>query len=79
MAWKLVRLAACAIVLISAIVAATLSKNTSVAHQDPRIAALAQPEGLSGNRDVVEHYNAHFKLQLTEAEINDLVEYLKSL
>src|SRR5829696_5939424 len=30
-------------------------------------------------KDVVEHYNAHFKLKLTEAEASDLVEYLKSL
>jgi hypothetical protein len=30
-------------------------------------------------KDVVEHYNAHFKLKLTEAEMSDLVEYLKSL
>ena len=30
-------------------------------------------------QDVVKHYNAHFKLKLTEAEVNDLVEYLKSL
>ena len=29
--------------------------------------------------DVIKHYNAHFKLGLTDAEINDLVEYLKSL
>jgi cytochrome c peroxidase len=29
--------------------------------------------------DVVEHYNVHFKLGLTPAEINDLAEYLKSL
>jgi hypothetical protein len=30
-------------------------------------------------KDVVDHYNSHFKLKLTEAEVNDLVEYLKSL
>jgi cytochrome c peroxidase len=30
-------------------------------------------------RDVVLHYNDHFKLQLTEPEGNDLIEYLKSL
>jgi len=30
-------------------------------------------------KDVVEHYNAHFKLKLTEAEASDLAEYLKSL
>jgi len=30
-------------------------------------------------KDVVEHYNAHFKLKLTDAGVNDLVEYLKSL
>ena len=29
--------------------------------------------------DVIKHYNAHFKLKLTEAEASDLVEYLKSL
>ena len=29
--------------------------------------------------DVIDHYNAHFKLGLTENEINDLAEYLKSL
>jgi hypothetical protein len=29
--------------------------------------------------DVVDHYNAHLKLGLTETEIADLVEYLKSL
>jgi hypothetical protein len=29
--------------------------------------------------DVVDHYNAHFNLELTEEEILDLVEYLKSL
>lgn len=30
-------------------------------------------------KDVVEHYNGHFKLELTEGEKNDLIEYLKSL
>jgi Cytochrome c len=30
-------------------------------------------------KDVVNHYNGHLKLKLTEAEVNDLVEYLKSL
>jgi CxxC motif-containing protein (DUF1111 family) len=30
-------------------------------------------------RDVVDHYNAFFGLGLTEQEINDLIEYLKSL
>jgi len=30
-------------------------------------------------RDVIGHYNAHFKLGLTENEGNDLAEYLKSL
>lgn len=30
-------------------------------------------------RDVVDHYNAFFNLGLTEEEINDLIEYLKSL
>ena len=30
-------------------------------------------------RDVVDHYNAHFRLQLSDAEARDLVEYLKSL
>jgi hypothetical protein len=29
--------------------------------------------------DVIDHYNAHFKLQLNEGEIRDLAEYLKSL
>ena len=29
--------------------------------------------------EVIEHYNAHFKLELTEREINDLAEHLKSL
>jgi len=29
--------------------------------------------------DVVKHYDAHFKLKLTDAEVADLVEYLKSL
>jgi hypothetical protein len=29
--------------------------------------------------DVIQHYNDHLKLKLTEAEVNDLVEYLKSL
>ena len=29
--------------------------------------------------DVVKHYNTHFNLGLTEQEISDLVEYLKSL
>jgi len=29
--------------------------------------------------DVIKHYNAHFKLGLTEGESNDLSEYLKSL
>jgi cytochrome c peroxidase len=29
--------------------------------------------------EVIEHYNAHFKLDLTENETNDLAEYLKSL
>ncbi len=30
-------------------------------------------------KDVVKHYDAHFKLQLTDAEVADLAEYLKSL
>lgn len=30
-------------------------------------------------RDVVEHYNRTFELRLSETEMNDLVEYLKSL
>src|SRR6185369_3734686 len=30
-------------------------------------------------KDVVEHYKAHLKLDLTDAEVTDLVEYLKSL
>ena len=30
-------------------------------------------------KDVVKHYDAHFKLSLTDAEIADLIEYLKSL
>jgi hypothetical protein len=29
--------------------------------------------------DVIDHYNAHFKLGLSEGEITDLTEYLKSL
>jgi hypothetical protein len=29
--------------------------------------------------DVINHYNAHFKLDLTEKEVSDLTEYLKSL
>ena len=29
--------------------------------------------------DVVEHYNGFFRLALTQAEKNDLIEYLKSL
>lgn len=29
--------------------------------------------------DVVEHYNEFLKLELTEKEKNDLIEYLKSL
>jgi hypothetical protein len=30
-------------------------------------------------KDVLKHYNSHFQLELTEREINDLIEYLKSL
>ena len=30
-------------------------------------------------RDVVDHYNGHFRLNLSEQETNDLIEYLKSL
>jgi hypothetical protein len=30
-------------------------------------------------RDVVEHYDAHFKLDLSGAQKGDLVEYLKGL
>jgi hypothetical protein len=30
-------------------------------------------------KDVILHYKAHFKLELTDTEVNDLVEYLKSL
>jgi mono/diheme cytochrome c family protein len=30
-------------------------------------------------QDVIEHYNNHFELGLTQDEINDLIEYLKSL
>ena len=29
--------------------------------------------------DVVNHYDAHFKLNLSEADKNDLVEYLKGI
>jgi cytochrome c peroxidase len=29
--------------------------------------------------DVVNHYNGHFKLNLTDADKNDLVEYLKGI
>jgi cytochrome c peroxidase len=29
--------------------------------------------------DVIDHYNDHFRLELTAGEINDLAEYLKSL
>ena len=39
-------------------------------YHDGRFATLA---------DVVKHYDAHFKLKLTDAEMKDLVEYLKSL
>jgi cytochrome c5 len=39
-------------------------------YHDGRFATLA---------DVVKHYDAHFKLKLTDAEVADLVEYLKSL
>jgi hypothetical protein len=39
-------------------------------YHDGRFATLA---------DVVKHYDAHFKLKLTDAEMADLVEYLKSL
>lgn len=39
-------------------------------YHDGRIATL---------HDVVNHYNAHFKLELTENEVNDVSEYLKSL
>jgi len=39
-------------------------------YHDGRFATLA---------DVVVHYNDHLKLQLTDAEGNDLIEYLKSL
>jgi cytochrome c peroxidase len=30
-------------------------------------------------KDVVAHYNTFLKLGLTEAEVNDLIEYLKSI
>lgn len=30
-------------------------------------------------QDVIHHYDTHFKLDLTEKEVKDLVEYLKSL
>jgi mono/diheme cytochrome c family protein len=39
-------------------------------YHDGRFASLA---------DVVQHYNAHFSLGLTQAEVDDLVNYLKSL
>jgi hypothetical protein len=39
-------------------------------YHDGRFATLAA---------VIDHYNAHFKLGLTEAEVKDLAEYLKSL
>jgi hypothetical protein len=39
-------------------------------YHDGRFAALL---------DVVQHYDKHFKLGLTDQEENDLVEYLKSL
>ncbi|HJQ65110.1 MAG TPA: hypothetical protein VJ816_01975 [Gemmatimonadales bacterium] len=32
-----------------------------------------------GLREVVSHYNAHFGLRLTDAEVKDLIEHLKSL
>ena len=41
-------------------------------HQPPQGVKQLCPE-------LVEHYNAHLKLNLTEAEVKDLVEYLKSL
>jgi len=39
-------------------------------YQDGRFATL---------RDVVDHYDGHFGLHLTEAQKGDLVEFLKSL
>lgn len=39
-------------------------------YHDGRFATLA---------DVIEHYDAHFELELTDGEKNDLAEYLKSL
>jgi hypothetical protein len=39
-------------------------------YHDGRFATLA---------DVVEHYNAHFNLSLSDREKTDLIEYLKSL
>jgi len=30
-------------------------------------------------RDVVDHYDGHFKLGLTDSKKNDLIEFLKSL
>jgi hypothetical protein len=30
-------------------------------------------------KDVLKHYDGHFKLELAEQEVNDLSEYLKSL
>jgi hypothetical protein len=33
----------------------------------------------AGLREVVDHYNGHFGLRLTDAEVKDLIEHLKSL
>lgn len=33
----------------------------------------------AGLRDVVDHYNGHFRLGLTAAETQDLIEHLKAL
>ena len=33
----------------------------------------------AGLREVVDHYNGHFRLGLTEGETKDLIEHLKAL
>ena len=37
------------------------------------------PRSFGFPRAVVDHYERHFRLSLTDAEKNDLIEFLKSL
>jgi hypothetical protein len=46
---------------------------------DPYEGRLVPRRAFATLPEVINYYNAHFKLELTEKEIDDLAHYLKSL